>query len=778
MMEAGIAAFLVRYRLGLMLAALVALLAILFGARDLWFESSYRIFFAADDPYLVAYDDVENAYTKADNVVFIVAPHDGEIFKRETLRALRELTDAGWTIPRSIRVDSITNFQHSVADGDDLIVNDLVPDPDTLSDTQIQALQRTALGEPALVRSLLSDRAHVASVNVRLEMPGASRETTNANKEVMTAARVIRDQFEQRYPDLRIHLSGQVAVNQAFNELSEHDAVTLVPAMFIAVILLVGLFLRSAAATVTTAVVIVFSILATVGVLGWLGMQINQINVSAPVIILTLAVSDCVHLLVFYLNELRSGSQKLEAMRHTIEVNVVPVFLTSLTTAIGFFSLNTSDSPPFRELGTVVGIGVFGAMLFTLAVLPGLMLLLPARARTQSRFQQFNLAGLADIVLRHHRGYALGALGMAAILIAFAPRNQLNDDTVEYFNPALEIRQSIDFIQANLTGVDSITYSLSAGESGGINEPTYLKKVEAFKQWLEQQPGVTHVSSFVDVVRRLNRNLHADDPAFDRIPDDRETIAQYVLLYELSLPQGLDLNDSINFDKSATRLSVNIANMASRELIAFERSAAQWLEQNAPEFEAHGSSVSVMFAHIGQNNIVSMLKGSALALLLIAVTLIVALRSFKFGLLSLLPNAFPAGMAYGVWAVLNGQVNLAAAAVFSITLGIVVDNTIHFLSKYLYARRSRGFAPTDAIRYAFSTVGAALLVTTAALSLGFLILATSNFDVNATMGLLTAMVIGIALVFDLLFLPGLLMHFDRDPSAPAGSSSTASTTDM
>ena len=178
-----------------------------------------------------------------------------------------------------------------------------------------------------------------------------------------------------------------------------------------------------------------------------------------------------------------------------------------------------------------------------------------------------------------------------------------------------------------------------------------------------------------------------------------------------------------------------------------------------------------MFAHIGQNNIYSMLRGSLIAIVLIALTLIVALRSVKFGLLSLLPNAFPAAIAFGVWGLVDGKVNLAAAGVFSITLGIVVDNTIHFFSKYLYARRQRGEDTAAAIRYAFSTVGAALLVTTVALALGFLILAQSNFAVNATMGLMTAMIIGIALVFDLLFLPGLLMRADRASAQrqPAGA---------
>ncbi|MGH8481418.1 MAG: efflux RND transporter permease subunit, partial [Nevskiaceae bacterium] len=295
----------------------------------------------------------------------------------------------------------------------------------------------------------------------------------------------------------------------------------------------------------------------------------------------------------------------------------------------------------------------------------------------------------------------------------------------------------------------------------GIYDPAYLRKVEAFARWWKQQPEVTHVSTFVDVVKRLNRNLHADDPAYDRIPDDRGSIAQYVLLYELSLPQGLDLNDALTFDKSATRLSVNIKDTRSKELLEIEQRAQRWFADHAPELQTWGSSLSIMFAHLGQENIYGMMQGSVLALFLISATLVVFLRSWKFGLLSLLPNAFPAAIAFGIWGATVGQVNLAVAAVFSITLGIVVDNTIHFFSKYLYARRQLGRGPEDGIRYAFSTVGAALLVTTAVLALGFLVLAQSDFALNASMGTMTAMVVVIALAFDLLFLPALLLLADR-----------------
>lgn len=764
-MQSALIASLVRHRLWWALACVVLVAGAALGARSLWFESSYKIFFSKDDPRLLAYEQMEAAYTRADNAAFVLAPRNGDLFTRENLAAIEWLTDQGWQLPRSIRVDSVTNFQYSRAHGDELVVSSLVEDAMSLSDEQLAEVRRVALSEPLLVHSLVSGKGHVGSVNVRFELPEEAHAQSDAIFDVMDAVHALRDAFVARYPQFDVHLMGQVVVNHAFNDAAARDVRTLVPVMFAAVIVLLWLFLRSLWGTLATVLIIIGSIAITVGATGWLGYRLNQVNISAPIIILTLAVSDCVHILVTYLKSLGRGSGRVEAMQESLRVNLVPVVLTSVTTAIGFFSLNFSDSPPFREMGNSVGIGVLGAMVLSLALLPALMLLVPEKGRVAAPGGRPSPFGaLADWIVARQRVLFWGVLALALACIACIPRNEFNDDTVEYFDRSLPIRQAFDFVEEHLTGVDSISYSLPAGGPDGIYDPEYLRQVEAFANWYASQPEVTHVSTFTDVVKRLNRNMHGDDPAWYRLPEDRELIAQYVLLYELSLPMGLDLANQVTFDKSATKLTVQLHNMNSRQIIAMEERAQAWLAEHAPRIATPGASVSLMFAHVGQNNIESMMEGSAVALALIGLTLMLVLRSVKFGLLSLLPNAFPAAISFGLWGLISGKVNLAVAAVFSITLGIVVDNTVHFFSKYLYARRQRGLDVPGAIHYAFETVGAALAVTTVALTLGFSILAQSTFAVNGSMGTMTAMTIAIALVFDLLFLPGLLLRAEREPA--------------
>lgn len=763
-MEKTLADLLVRFRYPLAVVTLIAVAALSAGAQKLYFESTYKIFFEPEFEPLLAHEEMQAEYTKQDNGYIALDFPGDEVFTRENLAIIQELTDELWQMPHSIRVDSIANFQHTEPNGDDLNVGDLVPDLSAVSDAELERIRRIAINEPALVHRLISEEGHVAGVNVNVQLPEDFSEAGAYTEEIVAWTRDLRDRYEAKYPGLEMHLLGQVFVNTAFNESSVHDIETLGPIMFCIILVLLAVFLRSVLATVAALVIILASIGVTMGWSGWSGYALNQVNVMVPTIVMTLAICDAVHILVLYLRNLGSGLSRTDAMRESLSINLVPVFLTSLTTTIGFLSMNTSNVPPFRDMGNMAAFGVMAAMVLSLTLLPGVMTLLPAKPRVKSQ-EDLDAPGfwdkLAEGIVARHTPIFWGVLVFVVAVTAFVPNNVMNDDTVDYFDKSTEFRQAADFAQEHITGFDNVSYSLDTGEENGIYDPEYLQKVEDFANWWRTLEPTTQVMTFTDVVKRLNRDMHGGDPAYYRIPDDRELIAQYVLLYELSLPQGLDLNTLINFDKSALRLTVIAKGLASQTLVAFEEKGQAWLRENAPELETTGSSVSMMFAHIGKTNTESMLQGAVIAVFLIALTLILALRSIKFGLLSLVPNAFPALIALGFWGMTVKEINLASAGVFSISIGIIVDDTVHFFSKYLRSRRVAGKSTEESIRYAFHTVGAPLLVTTIALTIGFLVMAQSNFGVNASLGMMVAMVIGIALIFDLLFLPALLMRVDR-----------------
>ena len=260
---------------------------------------------------------------------------------------------------------------------------------------------------------------------------------------------------------------------------------------------------------------------------------------------------------------------------------------------------------------------------------------------------------------------------------------------------------------------------------------------------------------------RLNKNMHGDDEAYYRIPEQRDLAAQYLLLYELSLPYGLDLNTTIDVGKRNTRMVVTMRNQTSMGLKAMDARAQEWLQANAPEIASPGSGISMVVANLSWRNITSMLGGSILALVLISFILILALRSVRIGLISLVPNLFPVAIAFGIWGYTVQQVGLAIATVVAMTLGIVVDDTVHFLSKYLRARRERGMDPPAAVRYSFNTVGSALVITTVVLVLGFLVLGTSGYRPSSHIGWLSSITLVVALLADFLFLPTLLLMLDK-----------------
>ncbi len=750
------------------LAILVSLLWVALlgaGIPRLSFSDDYRMFFGEDNPQLRAFERLQNTYTKDDTVLFVIAPRDGQVFSRRVLDDLVWLTQEAWQTPYSIRVDSITNFQHTEAEGDDLRVGDLVEDPASMDDAALQRVRGIALAEPLLRNRLISPDARVTGVNVTIQLPGKA---VDEAMEVMRFARDLKARLQARDPDLQVYLTGILPLNAAFAEASQHDMQTLYPLMFVVIMVVMALMLRSLVSMLAVMGVIVLTVIGTLGAAGWLGFQISPPTVSVPIMVMTLAVADCVHILVNFLHARHEGLTPRDAMRQSLRINLSPVFLTTLTTAIGYLSLNFSKVPPFRDLGNMAAMGVGIALVLALVFLPAVMQLLPVRAVRQDTASSRMMERLAEFVIARRQALFWGMSLVVIALVAQVPRNELNDEFVKYFDESIPFRQAAEFATEHLTGIYRIQYSVPARDEGGVADPEYLRHLEAFAQWYRQQPGVLHVNVLTDTMKRLNKSMHGDDQSWYRLPEQRDLAAQYLLLYEFSLPFGLDLNNQINVRKSASRMTVTLRNVSSNELLRLERRAAEWMREHLPpHMQAVGSSPAVMFSHIGATNIRFMLEGTVVAMVLISLILVGAFRSLRLGLLSLVPNMVPMGMAFGIWGVLVGQVGLAMSVVTGMTLGIVVDDTVHFMSKYLRARREQGLDGPAAVRYAFSTVGKALWVTTLVLALGFLVLAFSGFELNSGMGILTTLTIVLALFADFLYLPVLLLKFgDSHHAAP------------
>lgn len=733
-----------------------------FGMSRMGFTNDYRVYFSKDNPQLVAFESLQDTYTKSDNLLIVVAPKQGEIFTARNLKMMGLITERAWQTPYSTRVDSITNFQHTVAKGDDLIVRDLVPNANLLNQEEIAEIKKIALAEPLLIDRLISPGGRVSAVNITIQLP---RKRLTEINEVASFARQLSTSLSKTYPDVDFYLTGIAMMNSNFSEAATDDLQTLVPAMFVFIVLTMMVLLGSVTATVATVTVIVFSVVVAMGTVGWLNWNLSPTSSIAPTIIMTIAIADCVHILVTALHNMKQGLDQKSAVMDSLRVNFRPIMITSITTAVGFASMNFSDAPPFRNLGTIVALGVLAAFFFSVTILPAAMVVVPIRVKNKFNRLNERMESIANFVIRR-RTILFWSCGISAIvLISQLTMNELNDEFVKYFDKSVDFRVATDFANDNLTGIYTIEYSLHSGSSGGISEPSFLTQIENFSSWLKAQPEVVHVNTITDIYKRLNKNMHGDDDHYYGLPETRELSAQYLLLYEMSLPYGLDLNNQINVDKSATRLIVTLKNMSSNRLLALESKFANWLNKNAANIQSQTASPTLMFSHIGERNIKSMLVGTIIALVLISLILIFALRSVKFGLISMIPNLVPAAMAFGVWGLVSGQVGLSLSIVIGMTLGIVVDDTVHFLNKFLISKREHGLHSQDAVRHAFSSVGTALLITSFTLVCGFLVLSFSPFRQNGEMGLMTAITISIALIMDFLFLPPLLMKMERDSPA-------------
>jgi len=749
----------IRFRWLIIAATLLVVGLAASGGRFLTFSTDYRAFFSKENPQLNAFEALQNTYTKNDNAMIVIAPKDGNIFTREALAVVEEATREAWQIPYSTRVDSVTNFQHTWADGDDLVVEDLVVDALHMSDEDIARVKRVALSEPFLMDRLVNEASRMTAINATVNLPG---KTLTETTEVVAFVRKMADDIRQKHPEVDVYLVGVVFMNNAFNESGMGDMQTLVPIMYLLVVGIMLLILRSLLATLTTVVVILFAILTGMGLAGYAGIALTPVSANAPTIILTLAVADSIHILITLFHEMGLGRTKREAIIESLRINHQPVFITSLTTAIGFLSLNFSDSPPFWHLGNIVAMGVSAAYLYSVLFLPAMIAVLPIRARKRREKSTELLDRLADFVIQRRQALFFGTLALFVVLGVQISRIEINEEFHKYFDTRYQFRVDNDFVTQNLTGFMSIGYSLGAGESGGISNPEYLAKLEEFSEWYRSQPGVIHVNTLTDTMKRLNKNLHGDDPAYYRIPDSRELSAQYLLLYELSLPFGLDLNNQINVDKSSTRFTATLENVSTRHSLDLEDRAQAWLKANAPASMATpGASPLIMFSHIAKRNLHSMFSGTFLALVLISVVLMLSLRSVRTGLVSMIPNMVPIFMTFGIWALVFREVGFAVAVVAPVALGIIVDDTVHFLSKYVRARREQGKSAEDAVRYSFHTVGTALWVTSLILIAGFIVLSFSGFRMNAHLGLMTTIAIVSALAADFLFLPALLIKLDK-----------------
>ena len=744
------------------LLSLLVMLALAAGAQNLIsVDVDVRNHFKKDAPHIVALDQLEDTYAISDNVLVAVAPKSGTIFTRETLVAIEELTEQLWRTPYVTRVDSIANYSHSEGFEDELIVEPLVDDASSLSDSDIERIERIALATEEVAGRFISRDGRVAGLFVSIALPEDRQDRQPAKVEVVDFLYQTAAEARAKHSTVDYHITGELALNRAMGDALNEEFGLLGPIALGTMLLIAILLLRSIWGTVAIVLMIVAVILSALGFTGWSGMTLFGESAAAIFVLMAIAVAHSVHVIEAMLAGLRQGMDRKQAAIHSLQLNVWSVFLTSITTAIGFLSLNFSEMPPFQVMGNMVAFGSLCAFAFAVTLLPAFLSIVPMRSRPvrEGRVDYFDRLGRFVVSRRVILLCSFGILTVA--LMAGISRIELKENWLELLGESYEFRRSTDFISENYTGVEVFEYSLNSGQEGGITDVEYLSQVDAFAEWYRAQPEVAHVFAISDIVKRLNKNLNSDDPVFFAAFRKTPSLPHSICCCANFLCQPVSTRTIvIDVERSATRVTVVLGSLSTNKKIELDNRAQAWLQENTPSLKTGAAGVWIVAAHSIQKNIKNMLLGTIIAMGIVSLLLVFIFRSLRFGLISLIPNFVPAAMAMGLWGYAVGEVGNAAAVVTAIAFGIIVDDTIDFITKYIRARKS-GLLPEESVQSAFRSVGKALVATTVVFALGFVVFGASGMATNQALGLLVGTTVIIALLADFLFLPPLLIVLDR-----------------
>ena len=730
------------------------------GVMRLSVSSDTRVHFNPDGAPIHKLEAFEAKYGQNNTVLMVIWANGRQVTDPDVLAGIGELTDRAWQLPYSTRVESLTNFAEIVSDADSIAVRDLVPDPAHVSLEEAREIGKTALADPLVRNRLIGADGKAAGLVVSFNLP---KEASNEVRDIIAASRALAADFEKTHPGMKVQLTGNIMLMGTFAEAAISDIEFLIPISLLVTAIVMILFVRAIVPSLVILSLLVLSSVATMGLAGWAGHVLNTATVAVPVIIMTVNMAAAVRIATTALGRLGKGDTRIEAIREAVRLNFKAVTLTNSTTLVGFLAMNFADAPTLRQQGDLVSLGILIAYVFTFTWLPATLSLLPLKPAVQR--SENMMVGLGHFVNAHYKPLFFLCSIIVVSCGVWIGEIRLDDDFVRNFDDRFAYRRASDFAEEHLTGLNIIEFDLAAPKTasgdGGVYDPAYQRHVATFAKWLRSRPEAVSVFAISDLTKRINKAMNAGSPGdYDTIPDNAELIAQYFLLYELSLPYGTSLNDIVPIGRDASRVTVLLRNTTSSQVRALNTAAEKWLDENTPpEMHAKGISLNVLFANLSGVNIRSMIGSTIISIVIIAFVVGFALRSPRYGVLSIFLNVLPSLVGFGVWGLLFGTIGLAGSVVTAMTIGLVVDDTIYFLLMYQAARK-KGMSAEEAINHVFATVGVAMLVITASLAIGFGTLVFSGFEVNRSLGGMTAIVILSNLFIDWLMLPPVMRLLD------------------
>lgn len=753
-MTGRIASFCLSRRHALFWAGVIGSLLLAGGVFRLGFDSSLDSLLTRSDPYLDELDLLEAEFPQATEIVFaFLAPEGESIFTRGRLQAIDALRERYREIPLAGRHSSLLDY-YSPRNLRRLFAADFRD----YGEAELAGLARTAQADELLTGNLLSADASLAFTRIRLNAEFADEaERLDAAREALRLRNALREEF----PELEIHISGEVLLEYSSRQSMLDDLGGLLPFVILACILAICGFFRSVRAGFAILTHTLLTLLCALGTLGLAGFSFNTVTAIAPVIIVVVCVASSVHVISIYRQGLLRGMPEAEAMRFSLMHNIRPVTLAALTTAIGFASLNLSSSPAISDFGSTVAVGIVFSWLLTAALLPSLLIRLIKTGNGASDGDLLHKAmnRVVTIGRRRDRQLFWFCSAFAVVGISMLPLNETDFNRLDFISDAAGLRDYFDAVGERLDRGPSISYAVDAGVRDGAIDPAFLARMEALLDWLGEPDEIESTASVVELLKTVNEMRYNDPDAY-LLPEDSETIGNYLRAYRFVQNLDFPLSNFLSSDRSIAALTVNARPMSNQELLDLDALIDARFEQTFSDATlVHGSGLLV-FARMDERVTVELLQGYSLSLALITLTLIFGLGSLYFGILSIVPNLLPAAIVFGFWGLLVGTLDPFVMMLFSISIGLVVDDTVHVLTHYL-AKRREGEDIQAAVAHAIRTAGPALTITTLVLTLGTtFLMAASTFYFQQAARLLVPIVV-LALLLDVFYLPAILRRFDR-----------------
>ena len=750
--------FLYKFRWAIVIIVPLIVLVLASSLKNLEIDGSYRIWFEKDSQTLIDYDNFREDFSNDDGIVIVFKDEKG-IFNKKALGSIQHLTEAFWDMPHIDRVDSITNYQHvhSKADKlDDVLVDDFImEDLSEASPAYLKERQTFATSDSIIVDRFISKDATTTMIFARLE--ANANEDGDISTEMMGYVNAIIDSEEQK-TGYKFWLNGGPAMTQAFVDIAGHDAMVFTPLVFLAsMILLFMLFRRVSGAFVPLAVVL-FTFLSVLAVQTLLGYKLNNFTANIPVFIVAIGIADAVHIYSLWLMGKKEGLDNKVAVTHSLQKNFLPILLTSLTTTVGFSTLAISDIVPVATLGIATASGAVLAFVISVLWMPAVLLLLKKPIATDKvEKKEIKSFGYGTFIVNNDKKIVLFGTLIVALLGLGLFFVKVDSNTIKYFDKEVEIRKSSEFTMDNLTGSMSYILIADSGKRDGIKDPEFLRTVEKFYEdyQLKFPKDVRHVSSLLDTIKRYNKIMNQKEV----IPASRNLVAQYLLLYSMGLPQGMEITDQMDFDQRKLRITVltNIVdNTKDMKMINF---AKEWWGKTPYAMTLTGQTA--MYAYMAKDVTATLIYSLSLTILIVSIMMLLIFKRLKILWILLLPNLLPVILVIGVMGWLGLTIDMGVAIAGAIIIGVAVDDTIHFLVKYFDARK-RGLSMADTFDEVLHYAGKAIFFTTVVLSLSFSVFAFSTFTPNQNFGVVTATALVIALIIDLLYLPALLHMADKN----------------